>query len=292
MRPWFPQDYFQASIGSASMAGDYENLRFRPPRSFETQQHGSCRLSRLPPSPLGAAKKAADAGALALSFDVRAFGATGDGKTVDSPAINKAIEAAAAAGGGTVIFPAGNYISLLDPAEEPRRSLSLAGLRHHRRGLAQARRDHRIHGRHLRPRRAEDPPSDAYQDYGHNHWHNSLLWGDGISDFSITGPGLIWGQGLSYGAGPDGLLPARALPASDSGRTDDSTCGTGRGCGAGAATAAQARQAQAEQPHACRSAGGPGGAGGGGGFGAAHAARGNYPTSRPSRPASATRPSR
>ena len=44
-------------------------------------------------------------------FDVRTYGATGDGKTVDSPAINKTIEAAAAAGGGTVIFPAGNYVS-------------------------------------------------------------------------------------------------------------------------------------------------------------------------------------
>jgi len=33
-------------------------------------------------------------------YDVRKFGATGDGKTVDSPAINKAIEAVAAAGGG------------------------------------------------------------------------------------------------------------------------------------------------------------------------------------------------
>ena len=32
---------------------------------------------------------------------------------------------------------------------------------------------------------------DAYQDYGHNHWHNSLLWGEDIHDLSITGPGLI-----------------------------------------------------------------------------------------------------
>jgi polygalacturonase len=45
---------------------------------------------------------------------------------------------------------------------------------------------------------------NAYQDYGHNHWHNSLIWGDGISDFSITGPGLIWGRGLSFGAGGGG----------------------------------------------------------------------------------------
>ena len=45
-----------------------------------------------------------------LFFDVRSFGATGDGKTVDSMAINAAIEAAAAAGGGTVVFPAGMYV--------------------------------------------------------------------------------------------------------------------------------------------------------------------------------------
>src|ERR1022692_489352 len=60
---------------------------------------------------VGASKKAAAPPLSPVQFDVRTFGATGDGKTVDSPAINKAIEAAAAAGGGTVIFPAGNYMS-------------------------------------------------------------------------------------------------------------------------------------------------------------------------------------
>src|SRR3982074_1320647 len=44
-------------------------------------------------------------------FDIRTYGAVGDGKAVDSPAINKAIEAAAAAGGGTVLFPAGTWLS-------------------------------------------------------------------------------------------------------------------------------------------------------------------------------------
>jgi polygalacturonase len=40
---------------------------------------------------------------------------------------------------------------------------------------------------------------DAYQDYSHNHWHNSLLWGEDLNDISIIGPGLIYGKGLSFG---------------------------------------------------------------------------------------------
>ncbi len=42
-------------------------------------------------------------------LNVRAFGATGDGKTIDTPAINRAIAAAASSCGGTVVVPAGVY---------------------------------------------------------------------------------------------------------------------------------------------------------------------------------------
>ncbi|GAA1451722.1 hypothetical protein GCM10009618_07090 [Nesterenkonia lacusekhoensis] len=42
-------------------------------------------------------------------FDVRAYGATADGHTDDTAAFNSAIEAAGAAGGGTVRIPAGDY---------------------------------------------------------------------------------------------------------------------------------------------------------------------------------------
>src|ERR1039458_3639832 len=47
----------------------------------------------------------------AAVFDVTAFGAKGDGKTQNREAINKAIDAAAAAGGGTVEFPAGTWVT-------------------------------------------------------------------------------------------------------------------------------------------------------------------------------------
>ena len=46
-----------------------------------------------------------------LVFDVTRYGARGNGTTIDSDAINRAIDAAAAAGGGTVYFPAGTYAS-------------------------------------------------------------------------------------------------------------------------------------------------------------------------------------
>jgi polygalacturonase len=45
------------------------------------------------------------------TFDVRHFGATGNGCTLDTAAVNKAIEACAVEGGGCVVFPPGKYLS-------------------------------------------------------------------------------------------------------------------------------------------------------------------------------------
>jgi len=132
-------------------------------------------------------------------YDVRKYGATGDGKTLDTDAVNRAIEAASAAGGGMVVFPPGTYLcfsihlkskvnlhlqqgSTIMAADSPR-----PGEQTGYRGGAYD---------------AAEPNTvwDAYQDYGHNHWHNSLLWGENLQDLSITGPGLIWGKGLSHGS--------------------------------------------------------------------------------------------
>jgi hypothetical protein len=44
-------------------------------------------------------------------YDVRTFGATGAGRTLDTHAIQKAIDAASSAGGGVVYFPPGKYLS-------------------------------------------------------------------------------------------------------------------------------------------------------------------------------------
>jgi len=127
-------------------------------------------------------------------LDVRAFGATGDGKTLDTAAINKAVDAAAAAGGGTVLFPAGNYLSY---SIHLKSNVTL----------------------HLEPGAAviaADPPAEAggpgydlaepnswdmFQDFGHSHFHNSLIWGEDIENVAITGTGRIWGKGLTRGMG-------------------------------------------------------------------------------------------
>ena len=49
--------------------------------------------------------------AKAKVYNVRHYGAKGDGLTNDAPAINKAIEACNANGGGTVFLPSGMYAS-------------------------------------------------------------------------------------------------------------------------------------------------------------------------------------
>lgn len=125
-------------------------------------------------------------------YNVRSFGATGDGSTIDSPAINRAIEAAADAGGGTVLFPAGTYNSF---SIHLKSNIALQIMQGATILAAETPADH-----HDGYDPAEsNAPWEAYQDFGHNHWHNSLIWGENLHDVSIFGPGLIWGKGLSRG---------------------------------------------------------------------------------------------
>jgi len=229
---------------------------------------------------LGAAKKAAAPPLSPMLFDVRTFGATGDGKTVDSPAINKAIEAAAAAGGGTIIFPAGNYLSFSIRLKS-HVDLYLS------QGCAIIAADSPLPTQTTGYMGGTYDPAepktawDAYQDYGHQHWHNSLLWGDGISDFSITGPGLIWGKGLSFGAGP-GRPPTDSGGATGVGthveRPGDIAAAGAAGAPGTAVGRGGAGVAGGAGTAGGPSAGGRGGAGAAGGpGGAARPGRGNYP---------------
>jgi polygalacturonase len=143
-----------------------------------------------------------------LVYDVTAFGAKGDGKTIDSPAINRAIDAAAAGGGGTVYFRAGNYLCYSIRLKS-RVAIYLE------QGATIVAADPAAAGAAGYDAAESNKPWEDYQDYGHNHWHNSLIWGEGLNDVSICGPGLIWGKGLSrgWGAGPKAEDPGVANKA-------------------------------------------------------------------------------
>src|SRR5215216_692961 len=115
-------------------------------------------------SSVAVAARQADAAGV---YNVRAFGAKGDGKALDSPAVNRAIEAAAASGGGTVRFPAGTYRSF---SIRLKSNITLY-LDQGATLLAADPRDG--DGKYDLP---EPNPFDAYQDFGHSHWRNSLIW--------------------------------------------------------------------------------------------------------------------
>lgn len=134
-------------------------------------------------------------------FDVQAFGAKGDGSTIDTPAINRAIEATAVAG-GTVRFAPGQYLCY---SIHLKSNVAL----YLEQGAIIIAADPLPEGQ---AGGYDDPEPEqsweAYQDYGHNHWHNSLLWGEGLHDISIYGPGRIWGKGLTRSNDPKSQNPA------------------------------------------------------------------------------------
>lgn len=136
-------------------------------------------------------------------FNIRNFGAQGDGKTLDTEAINNAIDQAFAAGGGTVVFPAGSYLTF---SIHLKSSVHLHLMQGATILAADSPKPGDKTGYNGGTYDAAEPndPWEAYQDYGHNHWHNSLIWGENLHDISITGPGLIWGRGLSNGRNPKG----------------------------------------------------------------------------------------
>ncbi|HTU72657.1 MAG TPA: glycosyl hydrolase family 28 protein [Trebonia sp.] len=154
---------------------------------------GSLALTLVPPalaSPAAAASPALTSPAAPASatarpvFNVLDYGAATDGTTNDTPAINAAITAANAAGpdGGVVEFPAGTYLaggsihllSNITIQLDAGATITAAAT-------------------------GFDPPEpnpyDQYQDYGHSHFHDSVIWGENLTNVAFTGSGTITGAG-------------------------------------------------------------------------------------------------
>jgi polygalacturonase len=118
-------------------------------------------------------------------FNVRTYGAVGDGHHLDSPAVNAAIDATAAAGGGTVLFPAGTYLCGSIHLKSNIHLLLDAGAT-----ILGAPQELNAYDE------TEPWSNNPYQDGGHCYFHNSLIWGENLTNVSITGQGEINGGGL------------------------------------------------------------------------------------------------
>ena len=104
--------------------------------------------------------------------DVKASGAAGDGATVDTAAINRAVAACHAVGGGTVRFPAGVY---------------LTGTIHLKSNVT------------LRlDNGATILGSQRVEDYrwpeGERDWYAALILGQDVENVALVGPGTINGN--------------------------------------------------------------------------------------------------
>lgn len=119
------------------------------------------------------------------AFNVKDFGAVGDGAHLDSPAINKAIEAADKIGGGTVLLPAGTYLSGSIRLKSNIHLVVDAGAT-----LLGAPQNLNAYDE------TEAYSFGGYQDGGHCYFHNSLIWGENLTNVFITGNGMISGGGL------------------------------------------------------------------------------------------------
>ncbi|MBP3356582.1 MAG: glycoside hydrolase family 28 protein [Rikenellaceae bacterium] len=123
-------------------------------------------------------------------YNVRDFGAKGDGVHIDSDAVNEAIGAAVKAGGGTVWFPAGIY-SCYSIRLQNHITLRIDNGAVIKAAVPTKEKTYDL---------PEENAFDMYQDFGHSHWKNSLIWGIGLHDITIEGAGLIDGsEGITRG---------------------------------------------------------------------------------------------
>ncbi len=113
-------------------------------------------------------------------YNIKEYGAIGNGETLDSPAIQRAIEACAAAGGGTVFIPAGQY---------------LCGTVHLKSHIHLLFEEGATVLGSKNPTDFDPLEKDAsnteFQDRSHSYFHHSLFHADGAEEIVLSGYGKI-----------------------------------------------------------------------------------------------------
>jgi hypothetical protein len=134
-------------------------------------------------------------------FNVRDFGAKGDGKTLETEAIQKAVDACA--GGGQVLLPPGNYLSATVHLKSHVTIKLDAGAK-------------LIGCPDPEAYSQFTPPADMPEAKFPRRWHRALLLGDGAEDIAVVGPGTIDGnkvfdpKGEEKKRGPHTILLGRS----------------------------------------------------------------------------------
>jgi len=119
-------------------------------------------------------------------FNVTDFGAIGDGKTKNTQAIQAAIHAANEAGGGTVYFPAGTFLSgTIILKDHVTLHLETGSILLGSTDLADY---------------PSTPPK--FRSYTETYFHQSLIYGESLENITIQGRGKIDGQGTTFNHQP------------------------------------------------------------------------------------------
>lgn len=146
------------------------------------------------------------ANSAAINYNVKDYGAAGDGSNIDSYAIDKAISDASKDRDGVVLIPKGIYLCY---------SIHLKSnitIRFEDGAVIKAALPTDSTGYDI----AEPFEGKTYQDFGHSHWQNSLIWGVGIRNVRIEGKGLVDGRDvLSRGQSKNKRLANKALAMKD-----------------------------------------------------------------------------